>query len=69
MPLTDREQVIVAVANALTSYAIGRSEDRIPTSATPHQFVLDAVPASMRSRVSAEMVDDIFVAILAANGS
>lgn len=69
MPLTDREQVIVAVANALTSYAIGRSEDRISSSTTPHRFVLDAVPASLRPRVSAEMVDEVFVAILAANGS
>lgn len=69
MPLTDREQVIVAVANALTSYAIGRSEDRISPSTTPHQFVLDAVPASMRSHLSADMVDEVFAAILAANGS
>lgn len=69
MPLTDRELVIVAVANALTSYAIGRSEDRISPSTTPHQFVLDTVPASMRPRVSAEMVDEVFVAIMVANGS
>ena len=69
MPLTDREKIIVAVANALTSYAIGRSEGRIPPSATPHQFVLDVLPAGMRSGLGAQMVDEVFAAILAANGS
>lgn len=69
MPLTEREQVVVAVANALTAYSMQRSDNRIPPSTTPHQFVLDNVPARVRSRVTASMIDEVFAALASAHGS
>ena len=63
MALSNRESVIVRVSNALTIYAIGSAEGRIPAHTTPHQFVLDTVPDSARSDISADLVDEIFAAL------
>lgn len=63
MSLTDRERLVVAVANALTIYSIRRSESALPPSTTPHGFVLDAVPDSVKPAVTAEMIDEVFAAL------
>ncbi|MYB30364.1 MAG: hypothetical protein F4Y18_04935 [Cenarchaeum sp. SB0663_bin_5] len=67
MALTQRERVIVAVSNALTVYAIKRSENAIPSNVTPHKFVLDHVQESIRPLVSVDIIDDTYVALT--NGS
>ena len=63
MVLSERERLIASVANALTIYAIRRSEDAIPLSTTPHQFVLDMVPQPLRERLTANIIDEVFVAL------
>ena len=63
MALTKRELLIVHVSNALTIYAIRRSENAIPQYATPHQFVLDAIPDHLKDELSAEMIDDVFASL------
>ncbi|MCE2509186.1 MAG: hypothetical protein J4G04_07845 [Nitrosopumilaceae archaeon] len=73
MVLTERERLIISVANALTIYAIKRSENSIPLSTTPHRFVLDAIPESMRGGLTADTVDEVFTSLSGAqsppNGS
>jgi hypothetical protein len=68
MALTERERLIISVANALTIYAIKRSENAMPPSATPHQFVLDAVPERVRGNLTADTIDDVFAALSGAQG-
>ena len=65
MALTERERLIVSVANALTIYAIKRSEGAIPASTTPHRFVLDAIPDSMRDGLTADIIDEVFASLFA----
>lgn len=65
MSLTERERLIISVANTLTIYAIKRSEDAIPASTTPHRFVLDAVPEHMRDGLTADIIDEVFASLLA----
>lgn len=60
MKPSEREKLLVYVARALTIYAVGRSENRIPPSVTPHKFVLDAVPESARGGVTADVIDEVF---------
>lgn len=67
MALSGREKAIAAVSNALTIYSIRRSENSIPPHATPHKFVLDCVPDSLRPEISAELIDDVYTAL--SNGS
>lgn len=67
MALTQRERAIVAVSNALTIYAIKRSENAISPNVPPHKFVLDNVQESIRPLVSADIIDDTYTALT--NGS
>ena len=67
MALTQRERVIVAVSNALTIYAIKRSENAISSNVPPHKFVLDHVQESIRPLVSVDIIDDTYTALT--NGS
>lgn len=67
MALTQREMVIVAVSNALTIYAIKRSENIISPNMTPHKFVLDHIQKSIRPMVSVDIIDDTYMALT--NGS
>lgn len=61
--LSSREQMLVYVARALTMYAVGRSENRIPPAVVPHKFVLDAIPESIRGSVTADIIDEVFAAL------
>ena len=61
--LSEREQMLVYVARALTMYAVGRSENRIPPTVVPHKFVLDAVPESIRGSITADVIDEVFAAL------
>ena len=63
MALSERELLITSVANALTIYAIRRSEDAIPLRTTPHQFVMDTVPQPFRERLTADIIDEVFAAL------
>ena len=67
MTLTKREKTIVAVSNALTIYAIKRSENDISPNVTPHKFVLDTLPENVRGQISADIIDDIYMSLT--NGS
>ena len=73
MALTKRERLVISVANALTIYSIKRSENAIPLSTTPHKFVLDAIPDSMRDGLTADIIDEVFASLSGAqippNGS
>ena len=73
MALTERERLVISVANALTIYSIKRSENAIPPSTTPHKFVLDAIPDSMRGGLTADTIDEVFASLSGAqippNGS
>ncbi len=51
------------ISNALTVYAIGRAENRIPVHTTPHQFVYDSIPEKFRPNLGADLIDEIFAAI------
>lgn len=55
--------MLVYVARALTMYAMGRSENRIPPTVVPHKFVLDAVPESIREGITADIIDEVFAAL------
>ena len=68
MALTDRERLIVSVANALTIYSIRRSESSIQPDMTPHQFVLDTLSKQMSGLLTAKIVDDVFAALLDPDG-
>ena len=61
--LSEREQMLVYVARALTVYAVGRSENRIPPTVVPHKFVLDAVPESIRDSITADIIDEVFAVL------
>ena len=61
--LNQREQMLVYVAHALTMYAVGRSENRIPPTVVPHKFVLDAMPEFIRASVTADIIDEVFAVL------
>lgn len=63
MALSERERLVAHVANALTVYAIRRSESTLPQSSTPHRFVLDAIPDDLRSTLTADIIDDVFTSL------
>lgn len=63
MALSERERLVAHVANALTVYAIRRSENALPPSVTPHQFVLDVTPDDLRGGLTADIIDDVFAAL------
>jgi len=60
MPLTNREKLIVLIANAITLYSKKMEEDSASQNQSIIDFVLKFIPDDLKSEISMELIDDVF---------
>lgn len=63
MSLTNREKLIVLITNAITLYSKKMESGDIPQNQSIVDFVLKSVPDDLKSEMSMELIDDVFVQI------
>ena len=59
MPLTNREKLIVLIANAITLYSKKMEDGSIPQNQSIVDFVRIAIPEDLKSELSMELIDDV----------
>lgn len=63
MSLTNREKLIVLITNAIILYSKKMESGDIPQNQSIVDFVLKSVPDDLKSEMSMELIDDVFVQI------
>jgi len=60
MTLTNRENLIIMITNAITLYSKKMEEGNISQNQSIVDFVLKSVPDDLKSEISVELIDDVF---------
>jgi len=69
MPLTNKEKIIAIIANGIAVYSIFQERGNIPENTTLFDFVLKAIPESIKSELTPELIDEVFEYVSSAHSS
>ena len=69
MTLTDKEKMIAIIANGIAAYSIRLERNELPKNVTMYDFILKAVPPSIKSELTAELIDEVFLYVSSAHNS
>lgn len=58
--LSDREKVIVLIANAISVYSVYQAKGDLAKNTSMVDFILKTVPEQVRGKVSIELIDEVF---------
>ncbi len=61
MALTNREQAIVAISNAISVYSVyTKSPGMLPKNMSMIDFILKSTPEPLKKEISMDLIDEIF---------
>ncbi len=69
MALSQREKAIALVANGIAVYSLYQRDGSLPENTSLIDFVTKAVPDSMRSEITIEIIDEVFNYVSGAHNS
>ncbi|MGY5141691.1 MAG: hypothetical protein ACW9WZ_01435 [Nitrosopumilus sp.] len=61
MSMNNREKLIAIIANGISVFSLLQERDEIPKNTTMYDFVLKVIPEDLKSELSVELIDEIFV--------
>ncbi len=61
MSMNNREKLIAIIANGISVFSLLQERDEIPKNTTMYDFVLKVIPVELKSELSVELIDEIFV--------
>jgi len=61
MNMNNREKLIAIIANGISVFSLLQERDEIPKNTTLYDFVLKVIPEDLKSELSVELIDEIFV--------
>ena len=61
MNMNNREKLIAIIANGISVFSLLQERDEIPKNTTMYDFVLKVIPEDLKSELSVELIDEIFV--------
>ena len=59
--MNNREKLIAIIANGISVFSLLQERDEIPKNTTMYDFVLKVIPGELKSELSVELIDEIFV--------
>jgi hypothetical protein len=61
MALTDKEQLLVVISNAISVYSVyAKNPDTMPKDMSLIDFVLKSTPKELKKDISMELIDEVF---------
>ena len=69
MTLTNKEKIIAIIANGIVVYSLYQERGNIPEDTTMFDFILKAIPDSIKSELTPELIDEVFVYVSSAHSS
>ncbi len=69
MTLTNKEKIIAIISNGIVVYSLYQERGNIPKDTTMFDFILKAIPDSIKSELTPELIDEVFVYVSSAHSS
>ncbi|MDX1533241.1 MAG: hypothetical protein R3230_03440 [Nitrosopumilaceae archaeon] len=69
MVLSPREKAISLIANGIAVYSLYQENNSLPENISLIDFILKAVPENMKSEITIELIDEVFVYVSSAHSS
>jgi len=69
MTLTNKEKIIAIIANGIVVYSLYQERGNIPEDTTMFDFILKGIPDSIKSELTPELIDEVFVYVSSAHSS
>ncbi len=69
MTLTDKEKLVALISNGIAVYSLYQERGNIPEDTTMFDFILKAIPDSIKSELTPELIDEVFVYVSSAHSS
>ena len=69
MVLSPREKAISLISNGIAAYSLYQANNSLPENVSMIDFIMKAVPEDMKSEISIELIDEIFVYVSGAHSS
>jgi hypothetical protein len=60
MTLTNREKMVITIANTIALYSQKLEEGTLPPNQSVIDFILKTIPEGSRAELSMELIDDVF---------
>ena len=69
MVLSPREKAISLISNGIAVYSLYQENNSLPENISLIDFILKAVPEDMKSEITIELIDEVFVYVSGAHSS
>ena len=69
MVLSPREKTISLISNGIAVYSLYQENNSLPENVSLIDFILKAVPEDMKSEITIELIDEVFVYVSGAHSS
>jgi hypothetical protein len=69
MTLTDKEKMIAIISNGIAVFSLLQEREELPKNTTMYDFVLKVIPEDIKSKLSVELIDEIFQYVTSAHSS
>ncbi|MGD2107716.1 MAG: hypothetical protein PVH93_08945 [Nitrosopumilaceae archaeon] len=69
MVLSDKEKLVALISNGIAVYSLYREQDSLPENTTMFDFILKAIPNNLKSKLTPELIDEVFEFVSSAHSS
>ena len=69
MALTEKEKLVAIISNGIAVFSLLQEQERLPPNTTMYDFVLKVIPENLKSDLSVELIDEVFVYVTSAHSS
>ena len=69
MVLSPREKTISLISNGIAVYSLYQENNSLPENVSLIDFILKAIPEDMKSEITIELIDEVFVYVSGAHSS
>lgn len=69
MALSDKEKIIAIISNGIAVFSLLQEREELPKNTTMYDFVLKVIPEDLKSELSVELIDEVFVYVTSTHSS
>ena len=69
MALSNKEKAVAIISNGIAVFSLFQERGELPENVTMYDFISKAIPENIKSEVTAELIDEVFVYVSSAHSS
>jgi len=67
--LTEKEKLVAIIANGIAVFSLYQERNSLPPNVTIFDFILKATPENLKSKLTVELIDEVFQYVSSAHNS